>query len=161
MKADYRQNEGAHPSACALLSPRPSGSTETPAGGLKIAAVSCNAETIRNLGDLLRTEDSAIQFDVWAIGWPGGATQLAAMLERGRPNVLLLDAQAGNANDLPELERIVARYPEMTVLLIGVRHQPEFVLVAIEKRMHQLSCIKWRRCDLQSHAEADDKKLPH
>ena len=161
MKAGYRQSEGLHPSGGALMSTRPAGSTETAAGGLKVAAVSCNAATIMHLGELLRTEDSAVQLDVWAVDWPGGATQLAAMLERGCPNVLLLDAQADNENDLPELERIVARYPEMAVLVIGVRHQPEFVLAAMEKRMHQLSCIKWRRCDGQSRVEMVDEKLPH
>lgn len=161
MKTAHPSNEDRRPDGGAIMPPRPGGCIDRAPGGLKVAAVSRNPDTVRHLSELLDTEDGAIQLEVWAADWPGGAAQLAALIERNAPNVLLLDASADSGEGLPELERLMARYPDMAVLLVGVRQQPECVLAAMEKRMHLLSCIKWRRSDLQSRVEVDYEQLQH
>lgn len=161
MKTAPPTNTSRRPNGAAIMSPHSTGCMDQAPGGLRVAAVSRNPDTLRHLSELLDTEDGAIQLEVWAADWPGGAAQFAALIERSHPNVLLLDASGDSGKGLPELARIMARYPDMAVLLVGVRQQPECVLAAMEKRMHQLSCIKWRRSDLQSRVEVDYEQLQH
>lgn len=146
MKAAHRPTESFRPSVGTIMNSRLTGRTATAVGGLRVAAVSRDPEKVRQLRELLVTDDGAIELEIWPIDWPAGSTQLAVLIERQHPNMLLLDAPVGMGDDFSALERIAARYPEMAVLLVGVRQQPAFVLAAMEKRMHQLSCIKWRSC---------------
>lgn len=104
--------------------------TRTPdpaATALKVAVLSRNPETLKNLGDHLATDDGSIQLQIW----PAGATHLAAMVEQERPGVLLLEAQGGREDELQGMERIMARHSEMAVILICVQHQPDFLLAAM------------------------------
>lgn len=94
---------------------------------LKVAALSRNPETLKNLSDFLATEDGAIQLQIW----PAEATHLAAMVEQERPGVLLLETHGANGDELLGLERIMNHHPEMAVILICLQQLPDFLLRAM------------------------------
>lgn len=101
---------------------------------LKIAVLSRNPETLKHLGDFLATDDGSIQLQIW----PAGATHLAAMIEQEKPGVLLLEAQGGREDELQGVERLMARHPDMAVILMCVQHQPEFLLSAMRMGVREV-----------------------
>lgn len=134
------------------------GRVATAVGSLRVAAVSRDPEKVRHLSELLGADNGAVALEIWPADWPAGSTKIARLIERQRPDVLLLDAQVVSGDDFSVLEQIMARYPEMSVLLLGVPQQPECVLVALQQRMRRLRCIrcgKWQRCELPGIGELD------
>ena len=105
---------------------------------LKVAVLCRDPEKLRRLSDFLATDDGSIELQVW----PAGATGLAAMIEREHPGVLLIEP--GGGGDAQALERIAARHPETTVILLGVRRQPGVLLAALRARVRQASCVEWQ-----------------
>ena len=101
---------------------------------LKVAILSRNPETLKNLSDHLATDDGSIQLQIW----PAGATHLAAMVEQEQPGVLLLEAQGGREDELQGMDRIMAYHPEMAVILICVQQQPEFLLSAMRMGVREV-----------------------
>lgn len=107
---------------------------DTAGSTLKVAVLSRNPETLKNLSDFLATDDSSIQLQFW----PAEATHLAAMVEQEQPGVLLFEAQGGREDELQGMERIMARHPDMAVILICAQHQPEFLLSAMRMGVREV-----------------------
>lgn len=116
------------------MNPFASGTQSQAGAALKIAVLSRNPETFKHLSDFLATDDGSIQVQIW----PAGATHLAAMVEQEKPGVLLLEAQGGREDELQGIERIMARHPDMAVILICVQHQPEFLLSAMRMGVREV-----------------------
>ena len=94
---------------------------------MKVAVLSRNAETLKPLRDYLSGEGAAIQLQIW----PGEVANLAAMIEQQHPDVLLLEAQGARESELDALEGVMARYPDVTVILICAQQSQEFLLRAL------------------------------
>lgn len=102
---------------------------------LRIGIVAPDARTIEHLRELLAGWDGALSEPA---GAPGDAEQAERLADQEQPDVMLVQGARQGTADLPALERLTARYPGMTVVLLAADQSPEFVRYCMRAGLREI-----------------------
>lgn len=93
----------------------------------RIGILSRNPETLKSLDDFLRGDADAVQSQIW----PADENHLPAMVDRERPDLLLLETPGNQEDELRGLEATLIHHPGLVAILICPHPTPAFLLAAM------------------------------
>lgn len=114
--------------------------------GIKIAVLSRNRETLKELSDYFSDQEPAIRLQIW----PGDANHLAVMVEQERPTMLLLEEPGARDIELEALEAVIRNHPALAVVVLCAQPSREFLLQALRIGVSEVMPLPLTRQALES-----------
>jgi DNA-binding NarL/FixJ family response regulator len=94
---------------------------------IRVALVDDHGPVRHAIKDLLAAER-----DIVVVGEAGTRSGALALADRTQPDVLLLDLQLPDGNGLTAIDQLLAREPEMRVVVLTMFEEPSIRTAAIE-----------------------------
>ena len=94
---------------------------------MKVAILSLNSETLKQLRGFLATEDGSLEVALFN----GGPQEVGPVIDQEHPDVLIMDGLCSNHAELMVLERIAPIYPAMAIMVLCQQQSPDFLLRAM------------------------------
>lgn len=130
----------------ALLNAHSFAANRDSAMAIKVAVLSRNPETLKDLNDYFAAQDPSIQLQIW----PGDGNLLANMVEQELPAMLLLEQHVAREMDLEPLESIIRNHPGLPVVLLCIQPSREFLSRALHIGVAEIIPLPLTRPALES-----------
>jgi pilus assembly protein CpaE len=108
---------------------------------LKIAALSPDAAMLDQLRHQLQSWDSSLALTLAC----GGIDQAATIAEQELPDVLLIEGTRHDADELAQLERLIARHPALVVILLSPNQSAELLRHAMRVGLREVLSVPLSR----------------
>jgi pilus assembly protein CpaE len=89
---------------------------------MKIAVISPNVHHLQEIGRILESQSHVISLT------EGGKSGMRAVVEKERPDLMLVDGMCCDPNELTQVEYITTHYHDVAVVLLCANHTPEFLI---------------------------------
>lgn len=99
---------------------------------MKIAVLSPNPRHLQDATSVLRSAGHEV------IPAEGGKSQLGAIAQRDRPELIIVDGICCDTQELEQIEHVTSHYPRMAVVLMCSAHTPEYLLNAMRAGVREV-----------------------
>lgn len=113
---------------------------------MKIAAVSQDPETLKQVRAIMATIDISIKLQLFE----GAVARSASLLDQEHPDLFIVDVGGAALPDLRALESVTLRFPALSVILLSAKPTPEFLLEAMRIGVREVLPLPVSREALQS-----------
>jgi pilus assembly protein CpaE len=122
---------------------------------LKITVIAQDSQSPNDIQKFLM--DAGKDYPLVAI-W-GGAQQVVAVAEQGRPELLILGGERFNSTELQILSHVTSRFPDMGILMLCQDQSPEFLLEAMRAGIREVLPIPLTQPALIQAVERFEQRL--